>query len=55
MNCHEASVAEDGEFPDLPVEDPVLAVTASFPENNPFGRKFLPCTTFSHYVTYEMA
>ncbi|KAI9454542.1 hypothetical protein BJY52DRAFT_719131 [Lactarius psammicola] len=32
-----STVAEDGEFPDLPVEDPVLAVTASFPESNPFG------------------
>jgi len=32
-----SSVADDGEFPDLPVEDPVLAVTASFPESNPFG------------------
>ncbi|KAH9983098.1 hypothetical protein BJV74DRAFT_980827 [Russula compacta] len=32
-----SSVPEDGEFPDLPVEDPVLAVTASFPESNPFG------------------
>lgn len=30
-------VSEDGEYPDLPVEDPVLAVTASFPESNPFG------------------
>jgi len=25
------------EFPDLPVEAPVLAVTGSFPESNPFG------------------
>lgn len=32
-----SSVADDGEFPDVPVEDPVLAVTASFPESNPFG------------------
>jgi len=32
-----SSVAEDGEWHDLPVEDPVLAVTASFPESNPFG------------------
>ena len=41
--CHDSSVADDGdlEFPDLPVEDPVLAVTGSFPESNPFGRKFL--------------
>jgi hypothetical protein len=39
---HEAPVLDDGEleFPDLPVEDPVLAVTGSFPESNPFGRKF---------------
>ncbi|KAI0291908.1 hypothetical protein B0F90DRAFT_1774052 [Multifurca ochricompacta] len=28
---------EGGEFPDLPVEDPVLAVTTSFLDNNPFG------------------
>ena len=41
MNYHEASVSEDGEWQDFPVEDPVLAVTASFPENNPFGREFL--------------
>ena len=40
MNYHEASVVEDEEWPDLPVEDPVLAVTASFPESNPFGREF---------------
>jgi hypothetical protein len=40
MNYHEASVAEDGEWSDFPVEDPVLSVTASFPESNPFGRKF---------------
>ncbi|KAI0261491.1 hypothetical protein BC834DRAFT_465749 [Gloeopeniophorella convolvens] len=31
-----SSEPEDGEFPDFPIEDPVLAVTASFPENNPF-------------------
>ena len=34
-----ASVSEDEES--LPVEDRVLAVTASFPEDNPFGRKSL--------------
>jgi hypothetical protein len=52
-NYHEASVDDDGEFPDLPVEDPVLAVTASFPESNPFGRKF-PAL---HYFlsSYEMS
>jgi len=32
-----SSVAEDGEWSDFPVEDPVLSVTASFPESNPFG------------------
>jgi len=32
-----SSAAEDGEWHDLPVEDPVLSVTASFPESNPFG------------------
>ncbi|KAH9068143.1 hypothetical protein EDB83DRAFT_632666 [Lactarius deliciosus] len=32
-----SSVTEDGESPDLLVEDPVLAVSASFPESNPFG------------------
>lgn len=44
----EPSVADDGdlEFPDLPVEDPVLAVTGSFPESNPFGRKFLSALLF---------
>jgi len=30
-------VLEDEESFDRPVEDPVLAVTASFPEDNPFG------------------
>ncbi len=33
-----ASVPEDEEYFDRPVVDPVLAVTASFPEDNPFGR-----------------
>jgi hypothetical protein len=33
-----ASVPEDEESFDRPVVDPVLAVTASFPEDNPFGR-----------------
>jgi hypothetical protein len=36
-----ASASEDEEFLDLPVVDPVLAVTASFPEDNPFGRMSL--------------
>ena len=40
MTYHEASAADDGVFPEIPVENPVLAVTASFPESNPFGRKF---------------
>ena len=33
-----ASGTEHEESYDIPVEDPVLAVTASFPESNPFGR-----------------
>ena len=33
-----ASVPEDEESFDHPVVDPVLAVTASFLEDNPFGR-----------------
>jgi hypothetical protein len=33
-----ASAPEHEESYELPVEDPVLAVTASFPESNPFGR-----------------
>jgi hypothetical protein len=33
-----ASVPEDEESFDRPVVDPVLAVTASFLEDNPFGR-----------------
>lgn len=33
-----ASVPEDEESFDHPAVDPVLAVTASFPEDNPFGR-----------------
>jgi hypothetical protein len=33
------------------MEDPVLAVTASFPENNPFGRMFPFVVTLLHYVT----
>jgi len=32
-----SSVPEDEEVFDRPVADPVLAVTASFPEDNPFG------------------
>ena len=35
LTLFSASVTEDE---DLPIEDPVLAVTASFPEDNPFGR-----------------
>jgi len=39
-NYRQASVTEDGEFDDFTAEDPVLAVTASFPESNVFGRTF---------------
>ena len=33
-----SSSEEHEESYDIPVEDPVLSVTASFPESNPFGR-----------------
>ena len=38
--------AEHEESYDIPVEDPVLSVTASFPESNPFGRMSRLCRNF---------
>jgi hypothetical protein len=37
---------EHEESYDVPVEDPVLSVTASFPESNPFGRMSRLCRNF---------
>jgi hypothetical protein len=50
-----ASVPEDEESFDRPVVDPVLAVTASFPEDNPFGR-MSPYRDFSPaFSRYDIA
>jgi len=46
-----APASEHEESLDVHSEDPVLAVTASFPESNPFGRKSLMYVTSLRYVT----